>query len=49
MNRGTPSLVIKVVPDSGTAELDGLTGTMSIEIVNGKHSYILDYMLPGGH
>ncbi|MEA2705683.1 MAG: hypothetical protein QOH22_471 [Gemmatimonadaceae bacterium] len=49
MNRGTPSLVIKVVPDSGTAELEGLTGTMSIKIVNGKHSYILDYMLPGGH
>ncbi|MEA2765054.1 MAG: hypothetical protein QOK07_1458 [Gemmatimonadaceae bacterium] len=46
MNRGAPSLVIKVVPDSGTAELEGLTGTMSIEIVNGKHSYILDYMLP---
>jgi hypothetical protein len=48
MNRGTPSLVISVVPDSGTGELAGLSGTMSIEIVNGKHSYVLDYTLPGG-
>jgi hypothetical protein len=48
MNRGTPSLVISVVPDSGTGELAGLSGTMSIEIVNGKHSYVLDYALPGG-
>jgi hypothetical protein len=47
MNRGVPSLVISVVPDSGLGELEGLTGTMSIEIVNGKHSYVLDYSLPG--
>jgi hypothetical protein len=47
MNRGAPSLVINVVPDSGLGELEGLTGTMSIEIVNGKHSYVLDYSLPG--
>ena len=47
MNRGVPSLVISVVPDSGLGELEGLTGTMSIEIVNGKHSYVLDYALPG--
>jgi hypothetical protein len=29
-------------------ELEGLTGTMSIEIVNGKHSYVLDYAMQGG-
>ena len=45
MNRGTASLTITVVPDSGTGELTGLTGTMSIEIVNGKHSYVFEYAL----
>ena len=48
INRGAPSLVITVVPDSGVGELEGLTGTMSIEIVNGKHSYVLDYAMHGG-
>jgi hypothetical protein len=48
MNRGTPSLVITVVPDSGTGDLEGLSGTMSIEIVSGKHSYVFDYSLPDG-
>jgi Protein of unknown function (DUF3224) len=46
LNRGAPSLVINVVPDSGTGGLEGLTGTMSIEIVDGKHSYVFDYTLP---
>jgi Protein of unknown function (DUF3224) len=45
MSRGVPSLVITVVPDSGVDGLEGLTGTMSIEIANGKHSYVLDYEL----
>jgi hypothetical protein len=45
MNRGAPSLVITVAPDSGTGDLEGLSGAMSIEIVAGKHSYILDYEL----
>lgn len=48
MNRGAPQLVVAVVPDSGTGGLKSLTGTMSIEIVNGKHSYILEYELPRG-
>jgi hypothetical protein len=48
MNRGAPSLVITVAPDSGTGDLEGLSGAMSIEIVAGKHSYILDYELSGG-
>jgi hypothetical protein len=45
MNRGAPSLVITVAPDSGTGDLEGLSGAMSIEIVAGKHSYVLDYEL----
>jgi len=45
MNRGTPSLVITVVPDSGTEQLEGLRGTMTIKIEAGKHSYELNYSL----
>ena len=45
MTRGTPSLVISVVPDSGTDQLDGLRGTMSIRIEGGKHFYELTYTL----
>ena len=47
MNRGAPSLVINVVPDSGTGELEGLSGTMNIVITDGKHAYEFDYTLPG--
>jgi uncharacterized protein DUF3224 len=46
MNRGTPSLVVSVVPDSGTDELTGLSGTLQINIADGKHSYEFEYSLP---
>jgi Protein of unknown function (DUF3224) len=47
MDRGTPSLSIIVVPDSGTGELTGLAGKVNIDIAaGGKHSYIFDYTLP---
>ena len=46
MNRGVPSLSITVVPDSGTGQLTGLTGTMNIIIADGKHSYDFSYTLP---
>jgi Protein of unknown function (DUF3224) len=39
-------LNVVVVPDSGTLELEGLSGTMTIEIKNGKHSYEFHYSLP---
>jgi hypothetical protein len=39
------SLVIDVAPGSGTGELTGLSGSMQIEIAEGKHSYRLDYTL----
>jgi uncharacterized protein DUF3224 len=45
MTRGTPHLIITVVPDSGTGELVGLAGTMTINIEQGKHSYEFDYTL----
>jgi hypothetical protein len=46
MNRGVPQLSVTVVPDSGTGQLVGLTGKMTIDIVNGKHSYDFEYTLP---
>lgn len=47
MTRGTPQLTITVVPDSGTGELTGLSGTMVITITDGKHFYQLDYTIAG--
>lgn len=46
MNRGAPSLTITVIPDSGTGELEGISGTMNIVMADGKHSYEFDYELP---
>ena len=37
---------LRVVPESGTGPLAGLTGRMTITIDGGKHSYTLDYTLP---
>ena len=48
MTRGTPHLTITVVPDSGTGELKGITGKMTIEIAGGKHLFTLDYKLSDG-
>jgi hypothetical protein len=45
MTRGAPSLTITVVPDSGTGELAGLNGQMTIIITDGMHSYELEYAL----
>ncbi|HYO76423.1 MAG TPA: DUF3224 domain-containing protein [Thermoanaerobaculia bacterium] len=45
MNRGQQTHNVEVVPDSGTGELQGLTGTMKIIIAEGKHSYEFDYTL----
>jgi hypothetical protein len=39
-------LVVKVAPGSGTCDLAGISGTMTIKIVSGKHSYQFEYSLP---
>ncbi len=45
--RGAPTLVITVVPDTGSGQLAGLDGHMSIDIApDGKHSYVFEYTLP---
>ncbi len=45
MRRGEGRLTVTVVPDSGTGELAGLAGSMTINITDGKHYYELDYTL----
>jgi hypothetical protein len=49
MSRGAQSLVITVVPDSGTEALTGLTGTMQIIIEGKQHSYLFEYTLLTSH
>jgi hypothetical protein len=45
MTRGEPHLSLHVVPDSGTDQLAGLSGSMSIDIRDGGHSYTFEYSL----
>ena len=45
MNRGRASLSVTVVPDSGTGELAGLTGSMTIDVGGGKHAYVFEYAI----
>lgn len=45
MTRGTPALTVTVVPDSGTGELEGLSGEMTIDVTGGKHAYTFSYRL----
>lgn len=44
---GKPELRATVVPGSGTGALQGITGTLRIENSGGKHTYVLEYTLPG--
>lgn len=45
MARGVPHLTIAVIPDSGTDQLAGLAGTMTITITEGQHAYAFEYAL----
>jgi hypothetical protein len=45
MNRGIPTLSVTVVPDSGTDQLQGLTGRMTIQVADGRHSYEFEYAM----
>ena len=46
MNRGEPTLTITIVPDSGSDELSGISGSFAIRIVDGQHFYDMEYDLP---
>jgi Protein of unknown function (DUF3224) len=48
MAKGVPTMSVTVVPDSGTDELTGLTGRMTIIVADGKHSYVFEYTLSSG-
>lgn len=48
MMRGKATSSISVVPDSGTGELQGLSGRMTITVAtDGGHSYEFDYKIEG--
>ncbi len=47
MEGGAPHMQVGIAPGSGTGELAGIRGVFTIIIENGKHSYTLDYSLPG--
>lgn len=45
MNRGKDEQHIQVVPDTGTGELKGISGSMKIEIIEEQHFYNFEYSL----
>lgn len=45
MDRGVPTLSIEVVPDSGTGELAGISGSMTIRIEGKQHFYEFAYTI----
>jgi hypothetical protein len=46
LTRGAPVQNITVVPDSGSGQLVGITGKLTVIIEGGKHSYEFEYELP---
>jgi hypothetical protein len=46
MEGGSYKMSVAVVPGSGTGELKGISGSLTIIIAAGKHSYSFDYTLP---
>ena len=46
MTAGQGDLTITVIPSSGTEELKGITGKLTIKIEGGKHFYDFEYSLP---
>lgn len=48
VTRGVSTLLVSVVPGSGTGGLTGLVGRMTIDIVGGKHTYQFEYSFVAG-
>jgi hypothetical protein len=46
MDRGSQRLILEVVPDSGTGELSGLSGEMTIRFEKNQHYYDFIFTLP---
>jgi hypothetical protein len=47
MTRGAAELSVRVVPDSGTGQLTGLAGTMTIDVTGGRHLYDFAWTIEG--
>ncbi|WP_340103378.1 DUF3224 domain-containing protein [Rhodohalobacter sp. 8-1] len=45
MHSGHERLILEVVPDSGTGDLAGISGSMSIKINDGQHFYEFDFSI----
>lgn len=45
MDRGTQALTVQVVPGSGSGELVGMSGRMTIEVGGGRHAFVFEYRL----
>jgi hypothetical protein len=45
MSKGKDRLILEVVPDSGAGELTAISGTMKINMEDGKHFYDFEYQL----
>ena len=45
MNKGDAQLTVTVVPDSGAGALTGISGNLTIDNDEGRHSYTLEYEL----
>ena len=45
MNRGATDLTVAVVPDSGTDQLQGISGKLTIKVEGGKHLYDFEYAI----
>ncbi|MDR9416466.1 MAG: DUF3224 domain-containing protein [Gracilimonas sp.] len=43
MDKGKERLILEVVPDSGTGELEGLSGSMEINREKGDHFYVFEF------
>jgi Protein of unknown function (DUF3224) len=47
MDQSGQNMTVKIAPGSGTGDFKGITGTFTIVIAGGQHSYDLEYTLPG--
>ncbi len=47
MDRSQPDLKVVVIPDSGTGDLTGIAGQMTIDAA-ANHAYVLSYSMPEG-
>ena len=43
---GATDLDVRIATDSGTGELEGISGSLKIDVRDGQHQYELEYQLP---